>query len=325
MKQNLDFGLIGAAGFVAPRHLQAIKASGGILQAAYDPHDCVGILDSFFPNAAFFTEFERFDRHIDKLSRDTHGLDFCSICSPNYLHDAHIRFALRNGAHAICEKPLVLNPWNLDSLEVLSAQSERSIYTILQLRHHPDVQRLKQALSSGSEQKRHQVQLTYITARGKWYYSSWKADIEKSGGIVTNIGIHFFDMLIWLFGKVESSTVHLLTHDRACGILHLENADIQWFLGINAELLPTPILEEGRTTYRNIEVNGQTLEFSSGFTDLHIASYRAILEGDGFGISEARASIELCSLIRNDLPVGLQGDYHPLANQPLSLHPFKKI
>ena len=323
MKEELHFGLIGAAGFVAPRHLQAMKACQVTLQAAYDPHDCVGVLDSYYPNTAFFTEFERFDRHIDKLRRNHEGLNYCSICSPNYLHDAHIRFALRNGAHAICEKPLVLNPWNLDSLELLSEESERSIYTILQLRHHPDVQQLKQALTIEAPRSRHQVKLTYITARGKWYYSSWKADVEKSGGIVTNIGIHFFDMLIWLFGEVEASSVHVLTHDRASGFLQLANADVQWFLGINADLLPASALQDSKMTYRSIEVDHKALEFSGGFTDLHEASYRSILEGDGFGITEARPSIELCSKIRHTAPIGLQGDYHPMAAQPLSPHPFK--
>jgi len=307
-----NFALIGAAGYIAPRHLNAIKETKNELVVALDNSDSVGILDSFFPNTSFFTEFERFDRHIDKLCRKPNAaIDYMSICSPNYLHDAHIRFALRSGAHAICEKPLVLNPWNLEGLQAMEQDTGLSVNTILQLRLHPTLIELKQRLDSTPSAKKHQVDLCYITPRGNWYLNSWKGEMGKSGGIATNIGIHFFDMLSWLFGPVANSTVHVSQADQAAGILDLKNAEVRWFLSTNPEHLPKRN-QDDRQPFRSITVDQLEVEFSQGFKDLHTQSYERILKNDGFGIEHARPSIELVHSIRNSTPIGLKGDYHPM-------------
>ena len=316
------FALIGAAGFIAPRHFKAIKENGADLVAALDKHDNVGVLDSYFPNADFFTEFERFDRHLDKLKRRGEQVDFVSICSPNYLHDSHIRFALRLGANAICEKPLVLNPWNLDALNEIEQETGKKVFTILQLRLHPGIIALREKVLSGSRDKLYDVELRYITSRGNWYQSSWKGDNTKAGGIATNIGIHFFDMLIWIFGGVKQNVVHLNTHDRAAGFLQFERARVRWFLSIDETTLPQDVQAKGQRTYRSITMEGQEIEFSDGFTDLHTKSYQQILEGNGFGIHQALPSIELAHDIRTQQPIGLKGDYHPFATLPLTKHPF---
>lgn len=293
-----NFALIGAAGYVAPRHMKAIKETGNNLVAALDKHDNVGILDSFFPNADFFTEFERFDRHLDKLRRKGKEVDYVSICSPNYLHDAHIRFALKHGADAICEKPLVLNPWNVDALEEIEKETGRKVYTILQLRLHPAIVALREKIQKGPKEKKYNVDLRYITSRGNWYHISWKGDQSKSGGIATNIGIHFFDMLIWIFGPVVQSKVKIHENDHAEGELELERACVNWFLSINYEHIPDAVKRSGKRTYRTLAIENEELEFSEGFTDLHTLSYREILKGNGFGIAEARPSIELVHSIR---------------------------
>ena len=307
------FALIGAAGYIAPRHMKAIKESGNDLVAAHDPMDSVGIIDSYFPNADFFIEPERFDRHLDKLKRSGNKkVDYVSICSPNYLHDAHIRMALRSGAHAICEKPLVLNPWNLEGLKELEKESNKRIYNILQLRHHKSIIDLKQKIDSLPKDKVHDIDLTYITSRGKWYHYSWKGNISKSGGVVTNIGIHFFDMLGWIFGNMKSNTLHLLTADKASGLLQLENANIRWYLSIDKNDLPIEATSNDLSTYRSISVDGDDFEFSGGFTDLHTESYKSILKGKGFGLDDARNSIEIAHLIRNQAITTSKSDAHPL-------------
>ena len=317
-----DFAVIGLSGYIAPRHIKAIKDTQSNLLAATDPHDNVGFLDSYYPNASFFTEYERFDRYMDKLQNHSSGVDFVSVCSPNYLHDAHIKSALRWGADAICEKPLVLNPWNLDTLERLEKETGKRVWNILQLRLHPSIIALKEKIENSPASTIHEVDLTYITARGLWYYASWKGDVSKSGGIATNIGIHFFDMLTWIFGAVKSNTVQLHSHDRAAGVLELEKANVKWFLSINGDTLPKEVKERGQTTYRSITVDKQEIEFSKGFTDLHTESYKQIIAGNGFGIEEARTSINIVHDIRNQKPTGLVGDYHPLAALELSKHPF---
>ncbi len=307
-----NFALIGAAGYVAPRHMKAIKETGNELVAALDPFDSVGIIDSFFPHADFFTEPERFDRHLDKLRRKESGkVDYVSICSPNYLHDAHIRLALRNRAHAICEKPLVLNPWNLNGLEEIEKESGKRIFNILQLRLHPSIIALKKQIASQPADKIYDIDLTYITSRGKWYFYSWKGAVAKSGGLVTNIGIHFFDMLSWIFGEVQENSVHLYQENKAAGFLQLKQARVRWFLSLDRNDLPQKAAENGLPTYRSITVNGEEIEFSGGFTGLHTESYRQILAGNGFGTKEARNSIEIVHNIRTQKPSGLTGDYHP--------------
>ncbi|MGC8824487.1 MAG: Gfo/Idh/MocA family oxidoreductase [Bacteroidales bacterium] len=318
-----SFALIGAAGYIAPKHLKAIKDTGNLLVAALDKNDSVGILDSFFPHADFFVEFERFDRHLEKLRRQGKGVDYVSICTPNYLHDAHIRFALRQHADAICEKPLVLNPWNAEALQIIEKETGHRVNTILQLRLHPVIRELKAAIDI-DDSTIHDIQLTYITSRGNWYFTSWKAQEEKSGGIATNIGIHFFDMLIWIFGRVEKNVVHILEPKRAAGFLQLKKANIRWFLSIDENTLPPEIKSAGKRTFRSLTINGKELEFSEGFTDLHTLSYEKILAGEGFGIPEAFASIELAHQIRNAQPVGLQGDFHPFALKEIEYHPFYK-
>jgi UDP-N-acetyl-2-amino-2-deoxyglucuronate dehydrogenase len=317
-----DFVLIGAAGFIAPRHLKAIKDTGNRLVAALDRFDSVGIMDSYFPEASFFVEFERFDRHIEKLRRKGRSVDYLSICSPNYLHDSHIRFGLRHGATVICEKPLVLNPWNLQALSQLEAETGGKVFNILQLRLHPDIIALKNKVDKADPSAIFDVDLAYITSRGSWYYASWKGDLMKSGGIATNIGIHFFDMLIWIFGKVKRNVVHLHQHDRAAGYLELERARVRWFLSINEQTLPAEVRSKGQRTFRSLTMEGSEIEFSEGFKDLHTKSYQNILEGNGFGLMEALPSIELVHQIRTMEPAGVNGDYHPFASLPLSTHPF---
>lgn len=292
------FALIGAAGYIAPRHMQAIKETGNTLVAALDKHDSVGILDSYFPECDFFTEFERFDRHIDKLRRQGQGVDYVSICSPNYLHDAHIRFALRSGAHAICEKPLVLNPWNLDALEEIEKETGRRVYTILQLRLHPAIIALREKVLHGPKDKVYDVDLTYITARGHWYHTSWKGDVSKSGGVATNIGIHFFDMLIWVFGPAKTWTVSMAGEDRVTGSFILEQARVEWTLSIDHNDLPPSVRNQGKRTYRTLKTDGKEIEFSEGFTDLHIKAYQQVVSNQGFGLNEARAAIDLVHKLR---------------------------
>ena len=305
------FGLIGAAGYVAPRHMKAIKETGNVLVAALDPNDSVGIIDSYFPEADFFTEFERFDRHIDKKRRKGQKIDYMSICSPNYLHDAHIRFALRNNTSAICEKPLVLNPWNIDGLEEIEKETGARVYNILQLRLHPSLIELKRRVEQNKTDRKYEIDLTYITSRGNWYFISWKGFNEKSGGIATNIGIHFYDMLIWIFGSVQENRVHLNEPKKAAGYLELENARVRWFLSVDENTLPEDIKVEGKKTYRSITVDGDEIEFSGGFTDLHTLSYGGILDGKGFGLNEARPSIETVYKIRNSAPDRNRGELHP--------------
>ncbi|HRO08528.1 MAG TPA: Gfo/Idh/MocA family oxidoreductase [Saprospiraceae bacterium] len=317
------FALIGAAGYIAPRHMQAVRETGNDLVAAVDINDSVGIIDRYFPNAAFFTEFERFDRHLEKLKRAGHQVDYVSICSPNYLHDAHIRFGLRYGADVICEKPVVLNPWNIDALEELEEESGKHIYNILQLRLHPSIIALREKVANAPADKVFEFDLTYITSRGNWYYTSWKGNQEKSGGIATNIGVHFYDMLHWIFGDVRQNIVHIHTHDRAAGYLEFEKAKVRWFLSINADTVPADILAQGKRTYRSVNIEGEELEFSDGFTDLHTVSYQHILDGKGFRIGEARTAIEIVHAIRTANPVGLSGDYHPFCKLPMAKHPFR--
>lgn len=313
--ENNTFALVGAAGFVAPRHMKAIKETGNTLVAALDLNDSVGVIDSHFPNADFFTEFERFDRHVDMLRRKGSGVDFVSICSPNYLHDAHMRFALRNQAHAICEKPLVLNPWNIDGLAEIERETGKQVYNIFQLRMHPSIQALRDKVATAPADTIFDVDLTYLTSRGHWYDVSWKGDINKSGGIATNIGVHFYDMLQWVFGPLKRSVVHVHRPDVAAGYLEYKQARVRWFLSINADYLPEQAVAEGMRTYRSITIGDEELEFSGGFTDLHTASYQDILGGGGFGLDEARSCIETVADIRNAQPAGLTGDYHPFCKR----------
>lgn len=319
-----NFALIGAAGFVAPRHMRAIRDTGNTLIAALDKNDSVGVIDSFFPESDFFTEFERFDRHLSKLRREGVSIDYVSVCSPNYLHDAHIRFGLRMGADVICEKPLVLNPWNVSALRDMEEETGQKVYTILQLRLHPVLQELKRRVEASPPHKIFDVDLTYITSRGKWYYTSWKGDKERSGGIATNIGIHFFDMLNWIFGEVKGNVVHVQTHDRASGHLEFEKARVRWFLSINSDTIPDVIKATGARTYRSIVVEGQEIEFSDGFTDLHTLSYQDILEGRGYSLATAAKAVQIAYDIRNAQSTGLVGNCHPLAALPTSAHPFNR-
>jgi UDP-N-acetyl-2-amino-2-deoxyglucuronate dehydrogenase len=301
------FALLGAAGYIAPRHMRAIKATGNRIVAAMDPSDSVGVIDEYFPEAAFFTEFERFDRHVDKLRRagPEQAVDYVSICSPNYLHDAHIRFALRSGAAAICEKPLVINPWNLEGIREIERESGGRLFTILQLRLHPAIVALKERVASAiaaDPNARFDIKLNYVTSRGAWYFTSWKGDERKSGGIAVNIGIHFFDMLLWIFGPVVEHEVEMLRPDRAKGELRFANANARWFLSVNARDLPEAAQAAGQRTFRSVSIDGDELEFSGGFTDLHTASYERILAGEGFGIDDAERSIALVRAIRDSKP-----------------------
>ncbi|WP_299610310.1 Gfo/Idh/MocA family oxidoreductase [uncultured Aquimarina sp.] len=309
---NKNFAIMGVGGYIAPRHLKAIKDTNNTLIAALDKFDSVGIIDSYFPESHFFVEFERFDRHIEKLKRRKNiQLDYVSICTPNYLHDSHIRMALRRGASAICEKPLVLNPWNIDTLVEIENESKGSVNTILQLRLHPSIIALKKKVKNGPKDKIYDFDLTYLTSRGNWYHASWKGDISKSGGIATNIGVHFYDMLSWVFGDVKKNKVHLLTDDSASGYLEFEKARVRWFLSINYDNIPDDIKAEGKRTYRSITLDNEEIEFSTGFTELHTKSYQSILKGEGFGLLEAKPSIEIVHDIRNAEISRLEGDYHP--------------
>lgn len=303
-----NYALIGAAGYIAPRHMRAIKAVGGDLKVAYDPNDSVGVIDSHFPHAYFFTEFERFDHHVDQLRREGAAIDYVSICSPNYLHDVHIRFGLRAGAHVICEKPLVLNPQDLDGLADIEAETGGKIYTILQLRLHPAILALRDRIAASG--RRHAVDLTYITSRGRWYHASWKGENAKSGGVATNIGVHFFDMLAFVFGPLKGQQAHLREDSRAGGFLQYEKADVRWFLSVDRDDLPVAV-RGAKPTYRSITVDGEEIEFSEGFTDLHTRSYEDVLAGKGFGIDDVRFSIEVVSAFRH-MPITASGERHPM-------------
>ena len=307
-----NFGIIGVAGYIAAKHLHAIKETGNNLLASLDKFDSVGRIDSYFPESDFFVEFERFDRHFDKLKRTGTKIDYVSICSPNYLHDSHIRFALRHQAEAICEKPIVLNPWNIDALQEIENETGRKIYTVLQLRLHPKILELREKIMNGSKDKVYDIDMTYVASRGNWYSISWKGDIQKSGGVATNIGIHFFDMLSWIFGDTRKNIVHILEPHKAAGYLELENARVRWFLSLDYNDIPVNLRESGKRTFRSITVNDEEIEFSEGFADLHTMTYKEILAGRGFGLKEARQSVETAYTIRNSKPVGLQGDYHPI-------------
>ncbi|OFX88774.1 MAG: oxidoreductase [Bacteroidetes bacterium GWF2_33_16] len=311
MTEQKKFALIGVAGFIAGRHLKAIKETDNILVASLDKFDSVGTIDSFFPDSDFFTEYERFDRHIDKLKRQGTKIDYVSICTPNYLHDSHIRFALRHGADAICEKPVVLNPWNIDALQEIEKETGKKVYNILQLRLHPSIIALKKKIQEGPKDKIYNVDLSYITSRGKWYFISWKGDIQKSGGVATNIGVHFYDMLTWIFGDVTENVVNISTPSKASGILKLKNANVRWFLSVDYNDIPLEIKVKGQRTFRSITVEGEEIEFSEGFTNLHTLSYIEILKGNGFGLEETKKSIQTVYTIRNSVPIGLKGDYHP--------------
>ena len=321
-QKPMNFGLTGLAGYIAPRHLKAIKDTGNRLVAAVDPHDSVGIIDSYFPDASFFTEVERFDRHLEKLRRKGNGeaIDYLTICSPNNLHDAHIRLALRVGADAICEKPLVLNPWNLDILQELEEEYGQRVWTVLQLRVHPALIEVKKKLSESANGKRRKVRLSYITSRGLWYHYSWKGDENKSGGIGTNIGVHFFDLLMWYFGVPESVELYIREKNRMAGYFELPGADVEWFLSLEPSDLPEKVQENDLRTYRSISIDGEDIEFSSGFRDLHTRVYEETLAGNGFGIDDARPSIELVHKLRNmkltEKPIGL---VHPLVEKYRSL------
>lgn len=303
---------MGAAGYIAPRHMKAIKETGNELVAALDPSDSVGIIDSYYPNCHFFTEYERFDRHIDKRRRHGSAIDYVSICSPNYLHDSHIRFALRSGCNAICEKPLVLNPWNIDALKELEQESGKKLNTILQLRLHPSIVKLKNQIENNPSQQKFDVDLTYITSRGHWYDVSWKGDPSKSGGIATNIGVHFFDMLHFLFGNLEENQLFKSEPNTASGFLEYEKARVRWFLSTAENTLPAAVRLQGQRTFRSITIDGKELEFSGGFTDLHTHSYQHILKGQGFGLEDNRTAIETVSQIRT----------MPIMNKTDMFHPF---
>ena len=312
------FAIIGAAGYIAPRHMKAIKDTGNKLVAALDKNDSVGVIDSYFPDADFFVEYERFDRHIDLLKRRGIQIDYISIASPNYLHDSHIRFALRQGAHAICEKPLVLNPHNIDALKVVQEETGKQVFNILQLRLHPSIIALKEFVAvevAKNPNKVFDVDLTYLTSRGYWYFTSWKGDDHKSGGIATNIGVHFYDMLGWVFGDIKKNEAHLKQSDASAGFLEFKHAKVRWFLSVNYDYIPGNIKESGQRTYRSITVDGNEIEFSDGFTDLHTESYKQILSGNGFGLEEARKSIKIVSDIRNQDVVNNSSDVHPFVKK----------
>ncbi|MGX5173681.1 Gfo/Idh/MocA family protein [Aliikangiella sp. IMCC44653] len=313
-----NFAMIGAAGYIAPRHMRAISETGNTLLAALDKNDSVGILDSHFPDADFFVEFERFDRHIDLLKRKGTPIDYISIASPNYLHDSHIRFALRQGAHAICEKPLVLNPHNVEALRIIESETNRNVYNILQLRLHPSIIELKNKVSrqlATDPNKVFDIDLTYLTSRGNWYFNSWKGDENKSGGIATNIGVHFFDMLGWIFGAAKLNETHFKKVDTNAGYIEFKNARVRWFLSVNYEHIPESIKLAGQRTFRSITVDGEELEFSGGFTDLHTLSYEAILSGKGFKLEEALPSIEIVSSIREQSVIRANSNAHPFLNE----------
>ncbi len=307
-----NFAIIGIAGYIAIRHIRAIKETGNKLVAALDKFDSVGFIDGYFPESHFFTEYERFDRHIDKMKRKGQHLDFVSICSPNYLHDSHIRFALKSGCDAICENPVVLNPWNIDGLIDYENQTGKKVYNVLQLRYHPAILELKEKIEKGPKDKIYDIDLSYITSRGNWYHYSWKGEVEKSGGVATNIGVHFFDMLGWIFGNVKENIVQVLEKDKTAGYLELERARVRWFLSLDYNDIPLNVKQNGQRTYRSITIDGEEIEFSGGFTDLHTVTYQEILKGNGFGLMDAKPSIEMVYNIRNSIPVGLKGEYNPL-------------
>lgn len=315
-----NFAITGVAGFIAPRHLQAIKDTGNRIVAALDPHDSVGILDRFDMDVEFFTEYERFDRRLEMLRRESSDrrVDYLTVCSPNYLHDAHIRLALRIGADAICEKPLVLNPWNLDALQELEQETGKRLFTILQLRVHPALVKLKKETTDFPSSRKREITLTYVTARGSWYLYSWKGSMERSGGLASNIGIHFFDFLLWVFGKCMTSEVYLNEPTRMSGCLELENAVVKWYLSIDGADLPPQTIQEKKRTYRSITLDGEEIEFSEGFTDLHTIVYKNTLEGKGFGISDARASIELVHRIRTATVTSMRSNPHPFLKQKIT-------
>lgn len=314
-----NFSLIGVAGYIAIRHVKAIRETENKLVAALDKFDSVGFLDGYFPETDFFSEFERFDRHTEKLRRNGTRIDYVSICSPNYLHDSHIRFALRSGSDAICEKPLVLNPWNIDVLSEIEKETGHKVNTILQLRLHPSIIALKKQIEESSKDKIFDVDLSYITSRGHWYNFSWKGDDQKSGGIATNIGIHFFDMLTWIFGNVIDNKLHISERNKAAGFLQLKRARVRWFLSIDYKDIPNKLKAKNQRTYRSILVDGKEIEFSDGFTDLHTLSYQSIIDGYGFGLNDARLSVETAYNIRNAKTVGLTGDYHPFCKNVKNL------
>ncbi|MCB9248549.1 MAG: Gfo/Idh/MocA family oxidoreductase [Ignavibacteriales bacterium] len=309
-----NFGITGVAGYIAPRHLKAIKDTGNNLIAALDPHDSVGILDSYFPDTKYFREFERFDRHLEKIKRtnNNHGIDYLTICSPNHLHDAHIRLALRLGANAICEKPIVLNPWNLDLLQELEQESGKKVYTVLQLRVHPSLVKLKEKILTEKIKTKKDITLTYITSRGSWYHHSWKGNLTNSGGIATNIGVHFFDLLSWLFGDLQNQQVHFSNSNKIGGFLELQNANVKWFLSIDKNDLPENVKQKNQPTYRSIKIDGEEIEFTGGFTDLHTTVYQEIIDGKGFGINDARNSIETVYKIRNSEITNNLDNAHPI-------------
>lgn len=319
MAEASNFALIGAAGYIAPRHMAAIRATGNVLVAALDINDSVGIIDSYFPDASFFTEFERFDRHVDKLRRGgEEAVDYVSICSPNYLHDSHVRFALRSGAHAICEKPLVLNPWNIDGLAEVERDTGRRIDTILQLRLHPAIVALRERIAGTADDRKFEIDLNYVTSRGLWYFHSWKGDRRKSGGIATNIGVHFFDMLHFLFGALQDNRVHLSTPSRAAGYLEFARARVRWFMSLELADVPEAERASGQRTFRSITVDGEEIEFSGGFADLHTRSYEEILAGRGFGLDDNRCAIEAVSAIRSLPATPERGEVHPAAREHLA-------
>ena len=317
-----NFALVGAAGYIAPRHLKAIADTNNNLVAALDKFDSVGRLDSSFPNCSFFTELEQFDRFCTKMKGGPDNIDWLSVCTPNYTHDAFIRYGLRLGANVICEKPVVLNPWNIEALMKVEQETGQQAYNILQLRMHDRIADLKKKIDEGPKDKIYDVDLTYITSRGKWYYTSWKGDNHKSGGVATNIGVHFYDMLQWIFGPVQENIVHVMSFDRVAGYLGLKRARVRYFLSINAECLPENAVQGEKRTYRTLNIDGDEFEFSQGFTELHTRSYQEILAGRGFRISESLPCIQTVHDIRNATPIGLVGDYHPLARLPLAKHPF---
>ncbi len=317
MKKN--FALIGAAGYIAPRHLKAIKDTDNNLVVSLDPYDGIGIMDSNFPQADFFTEMEKFDTFINDFNRSS-KIDYVSICSPNYLHEAHIRYGLQHDADVICEKPLVLNPADIDALKLVEAETGKKVYNILQLRLHDSIIALKKRVTEELKEnpnKVYDIDLTYLTSRGKWYFTSWKGNQDKSGGIASNIGVHFYDMLCWIFGNVEENIVHVKTADTNAGYFKLKNATVRWFLSVNYDYIPQEIKDRGIRTYRSITVDGKEIEFSGGFTDLHTKSYEHILNGGGFGLDEAYGSVRTVSTIRNLPAVGLEGEYHPFCEKVL--------
>ena len=321
MSNKKNFALIGASGYIAPRHMKAIKDTGNELVAALDPYDGIGIMDSNFPEASFFTEFERFDRFVDKWHRNGNKkIEYIAITTPNYLHDSHIRFALKSGAHAICEKPLVLNPHNIDQLKIIEEETGKKVYNILQLRLHDSIIALKEKISKELEKNPNRIydlDLTYLTSRGKWYFVSWKGDEAKSGGIASNIGVHFFDMLSWIFGEIQENIVHIKEADTNAGYMKLKNANVRWFLSVNYDYIPEDIKETGKRTYRSIRVDGEEFEFSEGFTDLHTKSYNDILNGGGFGLDDAKNSIVIVSDIRKMNTVPLDEKAHPFCEKVL--------